>query len=151
MNVIIGKRLLTIITKVVNQNNFMDEFFRTTIQNTGKWKRKTPIKQMEFIIGCWRHNTKSFAVIFYYDVPLVLNICHILMKIIFSRENSLYLKMQLVILNIKFSAKSIWAQKISLRITIWIYRMKYMIWIFIHKCFSILRHKNIFRQTLLHF
>ena len=151
MNVIIVKRLLTIITKVVNQNNFMDEFFRTTIQNTGKWKRKTPIKQMEFIIGCWRHNTKSFAVIFYYDVPLVLNICHILMKIIFSRENSLYLKMQLVILNIKFSAKSIWAQKISLRITIWIYRMKYMIWIFIHKCFSILRHKNIFRQTLLHF
>ena len=33
--------LLTIIAKVVNEDNFMDEFLRTAIQYTGKSKEKT--------------------------------------------------------------------------------------------------------------
>ena len=36
-----SQMLLTIIAKVVNEDNFMDEFLRTAIQYTGKSKEKT--------------------------------------------------------------------------------------------------------------
>ena len=67
--------LLTIIAKVVNEDNFMDEFLRTAIQYTGKSKEKTnmQINDLELLkrnirIGKYKlAKGKTFLIIVYYQ------------------------------------------------------------------------------------